>query len=77
MARRLTAGEPAGGRIENTAAEAPDAGVTKGAGGAALNGAEGSGAESCGAEGCWVAGGWVMGGQLAPHPDALRSLASK
>ena len=29
VARRLTAGEPARGRIENTAAEAPDAGVTE------------------------------------------------
>ena len=29
VARRLTAGEPARGRIENTAAEAPGAGVTE------------------------------------------------
>ena len=43
VARRLTVGEPARGRIENTAAEAPDARVTEAASGAAPRGAEGCG----------------------------------
>ena len=62
VARRLTAGEPARGRIENTAAEAPDTGVTEAADGAEGCGAEGCGAEGCGAEGCGAEGCGAAGG---------------
>src|SRR5215813_10748570 len=56
VARRLTVGDPARGRIENTVGEVPDAGVTEAAGGAAPGETAG-----CGAAPGETAGGGTAG----------------